>query len=315
MDHRSPATRVLRIGVTGALLGVCVAIGVAGCTQGASPGSSGSSAGTLDASRQADAAGSAAAPAPESATSGDGAAARVTDAGTLLGRDVIRHATMTVRTRHVGTALAEVRTTVGAAGGVVADERTRTSRDGRPTTSVLTLRVPADAFTDVLGDLAGLGRVVAQRVDSEDVSTQVVDVDARIASAERTLDRLRDLVGQADDLGDVLSLESELARREAELASLKAQQRYLDDQTALSTVDLTLRRPAAAAAADDEPAGFVAGMALGWDALSGVTATVLTALGVLVPLLVLLVPAGALLYWGTRRLGRMGRRAAAQPPA
>jgi len=225
----------------------------------------------------------------------------------LLSRDLIQRASLTVRTERVGQALQQVRVIVAGVQGVVADELTETGRGGEPRRSNLTLRVPADAFDAVLADLGRLGRVGSKQVTTQNVSSQVVDVRARVLSAERTLQRIRELLEQADDFSDVLSLESELARREADLSSLKAQQAYLADQTALSTITLTLLQPPPPVAkppVDDQPAGFVGGLRVGWDALVGLVTVVLTALGVLVPLLLVLAPAAGLAWWGLRRLPR-----------
>jgi len=233
-------------------------------------------------------------------------AAQATQATSLLSRDLIQRASMTVRTKQVGEALQEVRVIVAGVQGVVADELTETGPGGEPRSSTLTLRVPAASFDAVLSDLGELGRVRSQQVTTQDVSTEVVDVEARVVSAERTLRRIRELLEQADDFSDVLSLESELARREADLASLKAQQAYLADQPSLSTVSLTLLQPPPAVhqPSDDQPAGFVGGLRVGWDALVGMVTVVLTALGVVVPLLLVLAPAAGLVWWGARRLPR-----------
>ncbi len=239
-----------------------------------------------------------------------------TSQATLLNRDVIQRADLAVRARDVGDALARVRVIVAGVQGVVADEHTTTGRRGGPRRSTLTLRVPADAFDTVLGELGDLGRPISQQVSTEDVSTQVVDVGARILSAERTLRRIRELLEEADDFSDVLSLEAELARREADLASLKAQQAYLDDQTSLSTITLQLLPPRTAPQEpEEEPAGFLAGLHLGWDALVGLVTVVLTVLGVVVPLLVVLVPCALLVWWAARRLLRRPVPSpAAEPP-
>lgn len=241
------------------------------------------------------------------------APAETAPAAELLGRDVIQRAALRLHARDVGAARDRVRVIVADAQGVIADERTRSGRRGDARRSTLTLRVPAAAFETVVRDLARLGRLASQRVTSEDVSTQVVDVEARVLSAERTLRRIRELLQAADDFSDVLSLESELARREAELASLKAQQAYLEDQTALSTITLTLLPPEPRqVGTDGEPAGFVGGLTVGWDALVTLLSVLLTALGVLVPLLLLVVPVALVAWWAVRRA--VDRRPA-QPPA
>nr|MDQ4008587.1 DUF4349 domain-containing protein [Actinomycetota bacterium] len=237
-------------------------------------------------------------------------------AATLLSRDVIQRASIAVRSRNVGGALVEVHTIVEGAQGIVADEHTVTGRHGDPRRSTLTLRVPADAFSVVLRDLGGLGKLASKQVSTEDVSTELVDVEARIISAERTIKRVRDLLDAADDFSDILSLEGELARREADLASLQAQQTYLEDQTALSTIQMSLLpRLERRAEPEEEPAGFLAGLHTGWDALVGLVTVLLTVLGVLLPLLVVLVPVGALVWWAVRRVARRRPLQPAQPPA
>jgi hypothetical protein len=292
-----------------------VAVTLVGCTSGSGEhsgvGGVSTSPDSPAGSRRHVAAGAApAAPAaPDSAAVGKQATTRP---AALLTREVIQTADVSLRTRDVGEALVQVRSLVSGVQGVVADEHTATGRSGDPRRSVLTLRVPSTAFDSVLRDIEDLGRVASQQVSTEDVSTRVVDVEARIVSAERVLRRIRGLLESANDFSDVLSLEAELARREADLASLRAQQAYLEDQTSLSTITLSLRRTSAPPAPPEpEPAGFVAGLGVGWDFLAGLVTGVLTALGVLIPLLVLLVPLALVLWWLARVALR--RRPGGQP--
>lgn len=302
----------------GAAAAVLVAVTLAGCTSGGSEQSGVGGASTSEDSSAGSrplGARQVAPAAPDSAAV-DSKSATTQPAG-LLTRDVIQTANVSVRARDVGEALVQVRALVSGVQGVVADEHTTTGRSGDPRRSVLTLRVPSTAFDRVLRDIDDLGRVASQQVSTEDVSTQVVDVDARIVSAERVLRRIRGLLESANDFSDVLSLEAELARREADLASLRAQQAYLEDQTSLSTITLSLQRTSAPPAPPEpEPAGFVAGLGVGWDFLAGLVTGVLTALGVLTPLLVLLVPLALLLWWLVRvALRRVpGRQPADDPP-
>jgi hypothetical protein len=302
----------------GAAVAVLAAVILAGCTSG---GGEQSGAGGVSTSEDSSAgsrslgARQVAPAAPDSAAVGSKPA--TTQPAGLLTRDVIQTANVSVRARDVGEALVQLRALVSSVQGVVADEHTTTGRSGDPRRSVLTLRVPSTAFDAVLRDIDDLGRVASQQVSTEDVSTQVVDVEARIVSAERVLRRIRGLLESANDFSDVLSLEAELARREADLASLRAQQAYLEDQTSLSTITLSLQRSSATPAPPEpEPAGFVAGLGVGWDFLAGLVTGGRTALGVLTPLLVLLVPIALLLWWLVRvALRRVpGRQPAEDPP-
>jgi hypothetical protein len=130
-----------------------------------------------------------------------------------------------------------------------------------------------------------------------------VDVDSRVKSAQASVERIRALLSEATTIGEVVRIESELARREADLESLLAQQRSLADQTALATLTVTVLAPDAVGPAPEEETGFLAGLERGWEALVGVVVVALTTFGVLLPFLavalIILTPIAA--AWRRRR--------------
>lgn len=209
-----------------------------------------------------------------------------------LTRSVISTGQITVRARDLDRARVEAMRLVAAWGGLVADEKTSSDRRGRAEDSVLTLRVPGPRFSDAMTALARLGKVEQQSRSSEDVTTQVIDNDARVRAAERSIRQIENLLGRATKLGEVISIESDLARRQADLDSLKSQQKWLQDQTTLSTITLSLTRTTPKAAPASDAHGFLAGLEDGWHALGGATVALLTLLGVLLPFLVLLALVG-----------------------
>jgi hypothetical protein len=203
---------------------------------------------------------------------------------------------------------------LGKYGGFVADEQTYNDAEGRTESSVLTLRIPSEHFEDALRELDGLGKVQDRKTKTDDVTTEVIDVDARIRTEQVSLDRLRGFLAKANDVDAMIRLESEIASREANLASLQAQQRYLDDQTSMSTLVLTMHVPSGVAPppAKDDPlkdAGFLTGLQNGWDALLGVLLVVATVLGAVLPFAVVIALVGLpALLW-------LRRHRPAAPPA
>lgn len=167
-------------------------------------------------------------------------------------------------------------------GGDVTDAQTSTDDDGDVRSTHLVLRVPSGAFAAVIGELEGIGTLVESSTTSEDVTQQVVDTDARVESQRASIDRLRLLLSRAEKLGDVISIESELSRREADLDSLLQQQAYLADQTSLSTITVTIERSGTGRSTSDD-AGFLAGLGAGWDALTGFALGLATVAGALLP--------------------------------
>ena len=166
--------------------------------------------------------------------------------------------------------------------GTIADEQTDTDRRGEPRDSSMTLRVPSSVFAEAMAAIADLGTLDHQSRKSEDVTTQVIDNDARVRAAERSIRQIELLLSRAEKIGDIISIESNLARRQADLDSLKSQQAYLSDQTSMSTIDVYLTRTDSSAGERDAR-GFLAGLREGWSALRSATVTLVTAFGAVLP--------------------------------
>lgn len=241
-----------------------------------------------DASRASDVTGGGAASGEGSASEG---ASGVGDVGLPVGepiqagRSIIATADVLVDVDDVSTASQRAVDAATAAGGFLAQQEALLA-EGR---IVLTLRVPSERFQAVLGDVAGLGTVVEQRIGTEDVTDQVVDLESRIASARVSVDRLREMLTRSGDVAQLSTVEGELARREADLESLLGQQRVLADRVALATIRVDLRQPEAADPVtedDDDLPGFLGGLRGGWDGLVTVASVLVTGLGYAVPFLV-----------------------------
>jgi len=177
---------------------------------------------------------------------------------------------------------------------------------GCPTTyasSTTTLRLDNAGVDTLLADVAKLGTVETATRTSDDVTADVADVGARVRNAQASVARIRALMSQATRIGDVVSLEGELSKRQADLEALQARQRALADQTAQATVTVRLYGTSAPVATTQTSTGFLPGLRSGWDSFTGFMAGALTVLGALVPWLLLLVPL-ALLGWAIARRRR-----------
>ncbi|MGN9807921.1 DUF4349 domain-containing protein [Micromonospora sp. BQ11] len=226
-------------------------------------------------------------------------------------RSIVYTGSMRVQVRNVDQAARDAITLATAAGGFVGGDQRRSA--GGDATADLTLRVPAAKFTGVVDELAKLGTRQQQEINTQDVTEETVDLDARITTQRARVDNARRLLSRATSIGDLVSLENELARREADLASLEAKKRRLADLTALSTITVSLVGPDARPVDDPDEAGFLVGLKGGWKVFLTSTTVLLTVLGAVLPWLVAFgVPLG-LLWWFARR--RRQRRPALVAPA
>jgi hypothetical protein len=249
-------------------------LALAGCT-GADDSSDKSAAGAKAAGSQAEGA------AADSGRGGE--ASKVRKPPKLTGVHIIRTAALSVRVKDVPDALAEARTVAEDAGGMVGDETTDRDGHGRERSRV-TLRVPQEAYEDVLDRLSGAGRLLKLDATAKDVTDQVVDVDSRIASQRASVARVRELMDRATKLSDVVTLEGELSSRQSELESLLAQQASLKDRTTLATITLKLSEaPAKAVSGDDDDPSFVDALSGGWGAFVTLLKWVVISLAAVLP--------------------------------
>ena len=107
----------------------------------------------------------------------------------------------------------------------------------------MTLRVPAASLNPVLDHLSTMGRVKRRTVRRQDVTAQVVDVEARLGTLRTVRDRLRGYLAQAAATTDLVTIERELARVQGEIDQLEAHQRMLSTRVELAELRLDARRP------------------------------------------------------------------------
>lgn len=257
------------------------------------------------------AAGSSGAAAAASAPSPGGAEAEASpaDPGAVpvggVARSLVRTAQLTVEADDPVAVTRRVRTAVAGAAGTIAQE---TSSD---TGAQLTVRVPADRLDQLIDTIGGFGHVTDRAAQVVDATEDVVDLDARVASQRASVDRVRALLAQARSIGDVVSIESELTRREADLDSLTGRLAALKDQVALSTLTVDLEKGPVTTEPNQQPVGFLSGLAAGWDGLKVVGVAAGAALGYVLPFVPVLAVLVALVWVGRR----MARSRRPSPPA
>jgi hypothetical protein len=151
-------------------------------------------------------------------------------------------------------------------GGYVGDSEFATDKDDRPTATVV-LRIPADRYDEALDALRPLAtKVVDERSQESDVTSQVVDLNARIVNLRATESALQKLMDRATKVSEVLDVQAQLTGVREQIEQLTAQKQLLDKLAALSTLTVTLETTA-------QP---VADVAKSWDPGSDVENAVAT---------------------------------------
>ncbi|MEP7081988.1 MAG: DUF4349 domain-containing protein [Chloroflexota bacterium] len=150
---------------------------------------------------------------------------------------IIKTGEIAIEVETVSTALARVRALALELGGYVGDSQAGTLDQS----ATLTLRIPASRFGDALIALDELeGDVISEATREQDVTTQIVDLEARIANLEASEASYRLLLARAERIDDVLAVQSRLDEVRGQIEQLKAQLENVTGQADLSTLTVSL---------------------------------------------------------------------------
>jgi uncharacterized iron-regulated membrane protein len=159
-----------------------------------------------------------------------------------------------------------------------------------------------------------LGTTVNRSSSSRDVTSTYVDTQSRLTTMRAGLDQLRALLAKTTTLDQIVTLETEISRRQADVDSLQAQLNTLDKKVSMSTLTVTLVTAAQVVVAEEDGTGFVGGLRHGWAAFLTTLGGILTVLGAVLPFVALLALLGLPVYvWWLRR--RAAARVAPSTPS
>lgn len=105
---------------------------------------------------------------------------------------------------------------------------------------VLTIRVPNQHFEDLLNDISNSAdKIDSKDISARDVTEEFIDIEARLNTKKELEDRYKDLLKQAKNVEEILSIEREIANLRADIESMEGRLNYLKNRVSLST--LTVR--------------------------------------------------------------------------
>lgn len=215
---------------------------VAGCS-GAAP--SGGGGGDPGLSGSGGAGGDSGAPETTAAPSNDD----VEDSGdstAAVDRDdraIIRTGTISLTVDSYENASDRVASLARDQGGYVTTSAQATNGDGNRTwtSGRIIIRVPSDSFAGSFESIQTFGDVEESTTDTQDVTEQLVDIEARLETLRAERDRLRELYEEANDTETVLGVSEELSDVQTEIERLTARKRNLENRVAYSTITVELR--------------------------------------------------------------------------
>lgn len=174
---------------------------------------------------------------------------------------VVVNKTLRIETSDVDAAITRIRRMAARAGADIAQMQVATANDqpvylaspssgqevtpdsSTPLRAYVVVTVPTAKYAAFLDEAVKLGRVLYQSENTDDVTQQHIDLQARLGNLQAEQARLRQLFAKAGNVRDMLAVESELARVQGDIESLQGQIAYLERQAARATVTLELTEP------------------------------------------------------------------------
>ena len=173
----------------------------------------------------------------------DDTASRAPDShgGAPSGDKIIYRQTLTMETENLQQTVDKMEQDLDRLGGRIHRYQVITRQEDSPRGD-FTLRVPSDSLRAFVEGLRNYGTFTHEVLESDDVSDSYYDLEANLRNLKIQERRLLDLLEEAENLSDVLTLESELSRIRREIEGLQGTLNRLDDQIAYSTVYLSIRQ-------------------------------------------------------------------------
>ncbi len=157
---------------------------------------------------------------------------------------IIKNASLSLEVKSARDSAKMVSNVATLNGGFVENSNIIENADGT-TSAYVTIRVPQTKFDDTISSLTGLALTVStENVTGQDVTEQYTDLQARLTAAQAEEQQYLDILKKATNVQDILSVTQYLTQVRSEIESLQGQIKNLGNQTAYSTISVTLTEQA-----------------------------------------------------------------------
>jgi hypothetical protein len=150
-------------------------------------------------------------------------------------RMIVRTGEMSLVVKDINEACDEITQVAARFDGYVVSSRI--SGEEEDMRGWISIRVVDEKFDQALAELRALAvRVKSENTDSQDVTQEYTDLQARLNNAEATERQYLALLEQATDVEDILKIYDSLSRVRQEIEQIKGQMQYLERTASMSLI-------------------------------------------------------------------------------
>ena len=165
---------------------------------------------------------------------------------------IVYTANMDLETTEFEKAVSDIAAAVEHFGGYFANS----SQNGQNSSyryAEYTVKVPKNEFRNFLNCIGETCAVTYTSTSAEDITDSYYDVDSRLKTAQTKLERLQELLAKADNMSDIITIESAISDAEWEIENLTGTLRTYDARVDYATVYMSLREVYKLSGTDNAP--------------------------------------------------------------
>lgn len=156
------------------------------------------------------------------------------------GRKLIRTVSLSLETKEFDSVLTNLSTKTTELGGYIETSSVNGNSYSHHSTRYASyvIRIPADKLNEFVEVVSELGNVTQKNESVEDVTLRYIDVESHKKALETEQKRLLELLSKAENMEEILTIESKLSDIRYEIENYESQLKTMDNQIDYSTVSV-----------------------------------------------------------------------------
>lgn len=156
------------------------------------------------------------------------------------GRKLIRTVSLSLETKKFDSVLTNLSTKTTELGGYIETSSVNGNSYSHHSTRYASyvIRIPADKLNEFVEVVSELGNVTQKNESVEDVTLRYIDVESHKKALETEQERLLELLSKAENMEEILTIESKLSDIRYEIENYESQLKTMDNQIDYSTVSV-----------------------------------------------------------------------------
>ncbi len=150
-----------------------------------------------------------------------------------------------VKNGSLQSVLADLTQLAASYGGFVASTQAQygNTTPPSPPSATIALRIPEASFGSAVSQAQRYGKATSVNTTSNDVTSQYVNLQARIAAAQASLSQYLSILRQATTIPNILTVQSQIDSIQSNIEQMQGQLNVLNNETTYGTLTVSLTEP------------------------------------------------------------------------